>query len=529
MNTENESVVAHVGDLQDGQMKQVTIDGTDVLLVRVKGKYTAVGARCPHYGGPLVKGALHGERVICPWHHACFNVTTGGLEEPPALDALPRYALRQDDDAILISMPVESTTAQAEPGGTDQVACDTRVFVILGGGAAGHAAVETLRQEGFRGRIVLISRETQLPYDRPNLSKDYLAGTAEPGWLPLRDDAFYADHAIETWCGREVEHVDVGGRMISCTDGSSLGYDALLLATGGTPRTLDVPGTELENVLPLHSHDDANRIIAACKNAQRAVVVGASFIGMEVAASLAERGLAVTVVAPGAMPFEKTLGERIGRMFQNLHEENGVTFHLNEKVVRIEGQGDAEGVVLASGEYIATELVVVGLGVKPATHYLHGIILHVDGGVPVNACMKAADGVFAAGDIAWFPDHRTGELRRIEHWRVARQQGQAAAHAMLGHEMPYTSIPFFWTAQFGQRLNYVGYAPQWDELLFWGDPAQRDFLAFYVRRGKVVAASGLNHDTELAALEELMRIEQVPAPATLRDQKIDLVGLLQGK
>jgi apoptosis-inducing factor 3 len=528
MNKENEKVVAHVGDLQDGEMKQIAVDGTHVLLVRVKGQYAAVGATCPHYGGPLVEGAVHGERVICPWHHACFNVTTGGLEEPPAMDALPRYMVRQDGDSILVTMPVESTPAQTEPGGTDEGERDTRVFVILGGGAAGHAAAETLRQEGFRGRIVLITREEQMPYDRPNLSKDYLAGTAEPGWLPLRDEAFYVEQAIEAWCGREVQHVDTAGRTLRCTDGGALSYDALLLATGGTPRTLDVPGVELENVFPLRSLEDANRIIAACRDAQRAVVVGASFIGMEVAASLTERGLAVTIVAPGAVPFEKTLGERIGRMFQELHMENGVTFRLKERVVRIEGQSKVAGVVLASGEHIAADLVVVGLGVKPATHYVHGITLQADGGVPVNACMQAADRVFAAGDIAWVPDQLTGEVRRIEHWRVAQQQGRAAAHAMLGHEVPYTGIPFFWTTQFGQRLNYVGYAPQWDELLFWGDPTSRDFLAFYVKRGKVVAAAGLKHDAELAALEELMRIEQMPVPATLRDQRIDLVELLQG-
>ena len=527
MNKENERVVGHVGDLQDGEMKQVTVDGTDVLLVRVKGQYAAVGAACPHYGGPLVEGALHGTRLICPWHHACFNVTTGSLEEPPAMDALPRYAVRQDGDTVLVTVPVESTPTQAEPRGTDVSERDTRVFVILGGGAAGHAATETLRQEGFRGRIVLITREEQMPYDRPNLSKEYLAGTAEPEWLPLRDDAFYAEHAIEAWCGREVEHVDARRRMLRCTDGSSLSYDVLLLATGGTPRTLDVPGADLENVFSLRSLDDANRIIATCKDAHRAIVVGASFIGMEVAASLTERGLAVTVVAPGVVPFEKTLGERVGRMFQDLHMENGVDFRLNEKVVRIEGQGKVEAVVLASGEHIAAELVVVGLGVKPATHYLHGITLHDDGGVPVNACLKAAEGLFAAGDIAWFPDHRTGEVRRIEHWRVARQQGHAAALAMLGHEVPYMGIPFFWTTQFGLRLNYVGYARQWEDMLFWGDPTTRDFLAFYLREGKVIAAVGLNHDAELAALEELMRIERMPAPAALRDQRIDLVGLLQ--
>jgi apoptosis-inducing factor 3 len=319
------------------------------------------------------------------------------------------------------------------------------------------------------------------------LSKDYLDGNAGAEWLPLRNDEFYTEQDIEVLRGREVKHVNVAARTINFTDGEKLSYDA-------------------------------NRIMGTFRNAKRAVVVGASFIGMEVAASLTGRGLAVTVVAPGSVPFEKTLGERIGRMFQDLHLENGVTFSLKEKIVRIEGQKRVEGVVLESGERLAADLIIVGLGVKPVTDYVEGISLHEDGGVPVHSSLQAADALFAAGDIAWVPYQPTGELIRVEHWRVAQQQGRMAALAMLGKELPYSGIPFFWTAQFGQRLNYIGQAPKWDEIIFWGDPARRDFIAFYVRGGNVIAIAGINHDTELAIFEDLMRLGQLPPVDAVRDK-----------
>jgi len=537
MSNQNRAIVAQANDLQDGEMKQVKVGETDVLLAHVEGKYFATGAMCTHYGAPLVEGALHGSRVICPWHHACFNVTNGDLEEPCALDALPSYTVEQQGNNILVSVPTEQTDRRILKPVTI-TGQDTRVFVILGGGAAGQAALEELRRQDFAGRIVLVTREQRLPYDRTNLSKDYLDGNAGEDALPLRPDVFYQEHNIELLREHEVAQVDAQSRAITFADGNTLRYDALLLASGSKPRTLNVPGSDLQNVFTLRSVEDADKIIAVTQEIKRAVVVGASFIGMEATASLTRRKVAVTVVAPESVPFETTLGERIGKVFQGMHEEMGVTFRLQSKIVRIEGEGKVEAVVLESGERIATEAVVIGVGVQPLVDYVRGVSPQKDGSVMVDASLRVTEGLFAAGDIATFPYKLTGENIRVEHWRLAEQHGRTAAHAMLGQDKSYDGVPFFWTAHFGQALHYIGNTKQWDEIIFWGepekrgkaanegDPAMHEFIAFFVKHGKVVAVAGMNHDTETAAIEELMRTDKLPAPDALRT-RVDVVSMLK--
>ncbi len=535
MTDRNEAVVAHINDLQNGEMKQVKVGDTDVLLARVEGKYFATGATCTHYGAPLVEGVLHGSRIMCPWHHACFNVTNGDLEEPCALDALPSYKVQQQGNDVTVSVPIEMTDRRELEPVTGQ---DARVFVILGGGAAGEAALEELRRQGFAGRIVLVTREQRLPYDRINLSKDYLDGNAGEDALPLRPDEFYQKHNIELLREHEVTQVDAQNRVITFADGNTLHYDALLLATGSKPRTLKVPGSDLHNVFTLRSVEDAERIIATSKDISRAVVVGASFIGMEAAASLTRREVQVTVVESNSVPFETVLGERIGKMFQEIHEEMGVTFKMQSKVAAIEGDGKVEAVVLESGERILTDAVVVGVGVQPIVDYVQGISLEKDGSVAVDSSLKVRDGLYAAGDIATFPYKHTGEHIRVEHWRLAEQHGRTAAHAMLGQNVSYEGVPFFWTAHFGQALHYSGNTKQWDEIIYWGEPEQkgepasegspaiRKFIALFVKNGKVVVSVGMNNDTETAAIEELMRTEKLPPPDALRE-RIDVVSLLK--
>jgi NADPH-dependent 2,4-dienoyl-CoA reductase/sulfur reductase-like enzyme len=399
--------------------------------------------------------------------------------------------------------------------------------VILGGGAAGYAAAQTLREGGFKGRVLMITREDRLPYDRPNLSKDYLQGHAEPEWMPLRPDEFFTEHGIEVLRGKEVARVDAQAKTVSFKGGEQLAYDALLVATGGEPRTLPIAGSELKNVLTLRSFADADAIIAAAEAAKRAVVIGASFIGMEAAASLKTRGLEVTVVAPDQMPFEKTLGAEIGALFQKIHEDNGVQFRLGAKVARITGNGKVAAVELEAGEKLDADLVVVGIGVKPATDFLVGVNLHKDGGVMVDERLRAADGLYAAGDIAWFPSALTGERQRIEHWRTALQQGRIAARNMAGENIAYNSVPFFWTRQFDSGLIYVGHTTSWDEIIFQGDVSAQAFLAFYVKDGRVQAVAGMNREREMAAIEELMRLESLPPPDQLRSGPVNFLELLR--
>jgi NADPH-dependent 2,4-dienoyl-CoA reductase/sulfur reductase-like enzyme/nitrite reductase/ring-hydroxylating ferredoxin subunit len=524
--THKEVTVATTGEFNDGEMKQVSADGTDILLARVEGKYHAVGALCTHYGAPLVEGVLSGGRIVCPWHHACFNVATGDLEEPPALDALPCYEVRAEGENVIVSLPVERTDRRTPAMTGRDTSADGRLFIILGGGAAGYAAAQTLREDGFRGRVCLITREDRAPYDRPNLSKDYLSGHAEAGWMPLRADEFYEAYDIELVCKKEVTRVDARAKTITFEGGETQGYDALLVATGGVPRRLNIPGGDLKNVHLLRSFADADSIIESAKTSSRAVVAGASFIGMEAAAALAGRGLEVTVIAPSAEPFQSTLGPEIGAVFRRLHEEHGVKFKLGSMIYRVEGTGKAEAVVLEGGERIETDMVLVGVGVHPATGFLDGVTLHEDGGVIVDEHLRAAEGLYAAGDIAHYPDARTGERTRIEHWRTAQQQGRVVAHNMAGRATKFDAVPFFWTQQFDAGLLYVGHAARWDEIVYRGDVAGRDFIAFYVTGGRVSAAAGMSHDREMAIMEELLRLDRAPAPARLGGAALDLPSLL---
>jgi len=447
--------LANTSDLRDGEMKEIAVDERKILLARVDGNFHAVGATCPHYGGPLAEGVLCGTRVMCPWHHAAFNVVTGDLEDPPALDSLVRYELRVENDRILLSLPEDAEDRRTPCMVKRDSAADSRQFVIIGAGAAGYAAAQTLREEGFRGNVVMITREDRAPYDRPNLSKDYLHGHAEPEWMPLRGEDFFKEHDIDLVLNKEVTRVDARRKTITFESGERMEYDALLVATGGAPVRLNIPGADLKNVCVLRSFADADSIIETAKQSRRAVVVGASFIGMEAAYSLRERGLEVTVIAPSQEPFAATLGAEIGAMFQRVHESHGVRFKLGNIVYRFEGSHKVEAVTLDNGEQIETDMVVVGVGVRPLTQFLDGVELDQKGAVVVDSSLRAADGLYAAGDIASFPDLRAGERIRIEHWRTALQQGRTAARNMIGNDVAFDGAPFFWTPQLVAVLLYV--------------------------------------------------------------------------
>jgi len=522
-----EQAAAKVTDLKDGEMKEVTVGETKVLLARVNGKFHAVAGLCTHYGGPLPEGVLSGHKIICPWHQAQFSLLTGDLEEPPALDAVPRFDVRIEGDNVVVAVP-EGTTAKRTPSmARHDPRADGRTFVILGTGAAGNAAAETLRQDGFQGRVVMVSQENRLPYDRPALSKGYMHGATSADALPLRSEEFYNNHDIEVLLGQRVIDVSISARRVGFENGPSLKYDALLLATGGTPRRPQLPGANLENVLTLRSFDDASRIAGAAKPGLHAVVMGASFIGMEIASSLTRLGLSVTVVAPENVPFERTLGEQIGAMWQQVHEKRGVTFLLGSTVARIEGSHKVKSVVLGDGKQLKADLVVIGIGVRPATEYLRDVKLSPDGSVPVDGFLRVREDVYAAGDIASFPDWRSGQPIRIEHWRLAEQHGRIAAHNMAGRKVQFTSVPFFWTEQFEVYFQYVGHATTWDDVIFHGDVSKRKFVAFYVKDNKIVGTAGCNRDVQIAAAGELMRINRLPTPEELRGGPIDLVERLK--
>jgi NADPH-dependent 2,4-dienoyl-CoA reductase/sulfur reductase-like enzyme/nitrite reductase/ring-hydroxylating ferredoxin subunit len=523
--------VADASSFADGEMRQVQADGTDVLLARVDGRFHACTAFCTHYGAPLATGVLSGTTVLCPWHHAAFDVATGALAEPPALDALRSFDVKVEGDSVLVRVPDDADehgkgvdyreSDGREPAAPPASGDDDRLFLVLGAGAAAQAAAEALRASGYRGRLALVTREPRAPYDRTKLSKTYLGGDAGDDALPLRDAAFYERHAIEVWTDRTVTALDPGARQVTFEEGDPVTYDACLVATGGVPRRLPIDGADLEGVHTLRSWRDAREIVGEAEGARRAVVIGASFIGMECASQLNARGIDVTVVGKEDAPFAAAMGERVGNVFQAAAEEKGVRFRLGAEVERIEKTDDGLRVVVSS-EALDADLVVMGVGVRPATDFVPRTLRRDDGGLTVDAHLQLADGLFAAGDVAAYPDPRLGRHVRIEHWRLAQQHGRLAAHNMIAEGDPtvrparFESVPFFWTGQFGLNLRYVGHAEDWDEVVVDGSLDDRQFLAAYVEGGEVRAVAAVGRDQDAAAFHHLMARGQTPTPAEVR-------------
>jgi apoptosis-inducing factor 3 len=507
--------VASLRDLADGSMLPVEIAGTKILLVRDGDAVHAIGATCPHAGADLGTGVRNGGRIVCPWHKAAFCVRTGLLLEPPAVDSLPCYEVSIEGERVLVTLPEVERAHTA--GSTEQ-----RVFAIVGAGAAGALAAQTLRETGFNGRVVMFDEVNRVPYDRTLLSKYVLSGEPGAEKSPLQSQAFYKEHDIERRTGR-VTCLDAVRRRIDCADGFSLAYDTALMATGAAPIRPDIPGIGLENVFFLRNRSDADAILAQAERSERVVVLGASFIGMEVAASLRERGLDVTAVGMEQVPFEKQLGARVGGAFIGLHRKKGVAFRLGQEVAALEGDGRVRTVVLANGERLPADLVVVGFGVRPVTDYLRGIPLNQDGSVSADATLKVADGLYAAGDIVRFPLFGDGAAIRVEHWRVAQQHGRLAALNMAGQGRRYDGVPVFWTIQYLKRLDYVGHTADWDDVVIHGDLEKPEFLAYYVKDGKVAAAAGLDRDQDTAALIELLAMRRDWTPGELGASPADLL------
>ena len=518
--------VTKTNEIKDGEMMVFSLgDGKEVLLCNFNGQISALAPYCTHYGAPLADGILSGGKIICPWHHACFNAKSGDLLEPPAQDSLSKYEVKIKGDDVIIIYPEKPEGSRAPVMVKKDSSLDKRTFIIIGGGAAGNAAAQAMREAGFNGNILIVTQENRTPYDRPNLSKDYLQGTAQPEWMPLRSEDFYKEYGIDFLLNKKVKSVDSKNKKISFEHGDDLNYDKLLLAPGGIPRKLNLPGSDLKNIFYLRSFDDSDLIIEALKNSSKAVIIGASFIGMETAFSLSGRGLKVIVIAPEKIPFENLFGKEIGNLFKKKLEEKGIEFKLNNQVKGFEGDDSVKNVILQNDEKINTDFVVIGIGVKPATEFLTGFNLEKDGSIKVDEYMKVTNDIFAAGDIASFTDWRTGELTRIEHWRTALQQGRVAGFNMAGKKTPYKKVPFFWTNQAGLSFNYVGHTKSWDEIINKGDINEATFVSYFIKDNKIAAAAGNWMDKELDAVEILMLDDKLPSPDELKKENFDVVGL----
>jgi NADPH-dependent 2,4-dienoyl-CoA reductase/sulfur reductase-like enzyme/nitrite reductase/ring-hydroxylating ferredoxin subunit len=485
-------------DISDGGMLLGHVDGEAVLLAKRGTELFAIGATCTHYNGPLAEGLMVNDTVRCPWHHACFSLRTGEALRAPALNPVPCFRIEERGSTIFVREKIEKAPVQ-------HVKPDSHIrsIVIVGGGAAGNAAAEMLRRQGFKGSVTMLSADDSLPYDRPNLSKDYLAGNASEDWIPLRTPDFYKEQNIDVRLNARVVSIDTVEREVVLADGSHITFDALLLVTGADPVRLDIPGAELPHVHYLRTLDDSRALISKTKDAKRVVIIGASFIGLETAASLRARGIEVRVVGPQSRPLERVLGAELGDMVKAIHEEHGVVFHFGTTATAI----DKDSVTLKSGERLSADFVVAGIGVRPDTSLAKAAGITVDNGIVVDQYLQTSvPGIYAAGDIARWPDPHSGGPIRVEHWVVAERQGQTAAINMLGGRQPFDAAPFFWSQHFDVTVSYVGHAEKWDKIEIEGDPAARDCKVTYIQSGRKLAVATVSRDLEsLRAEAELER------------------------
>jgi NADPH-dependent 2,4-dienoyl-CoA reductase/sulfur reductase-like enzyme/nitrite reductase/ring-hydroxylating ferredoxin subunit len=488
-----------LASIPDGGKLLGTVGEEEVLLVRRGMELFAVGAHCTHYQGPLAEGLVVGDEVRCPWHHACFSLRTGEALRAPALDPIQCWRVERVGDAVVVG---EKAAPSASPKVSS--ASHPSSIVIVGGGAAGLAAAEMLRRKGYEGPLTTISADGDPPVDRPNLSKDFLAGTAGEDWIPLRPTEWYSEHKVDLVLNSRVISLDTKQKKVTTEDGKAYEYGALLLATGADPIKLPIQGAAPAKVFYLRSFADSKAIVAKAASAKRAVVVGASFIGLEVAASLRNRGLDVHVVAPEQVPMEKTLGSEVGKFVRKLHEEHGVVFHLGETVKHVDG----DKVTLSGGGTINVDFIVLGVGVQPSTALAEQAGLKMDRGIAVDEYLQTSvPGVFAAGDAARWPDLHTADRIRVEHWVVAERQGQTAARNMLGARERFDAVPFFWSQHYDVPINYVGHAEKWDTIDIDGDVDKKDCLVRYKRDGRTLAVVTIFRD--LASLEAEAEMEKL--------------------
>jgi 3-phenylpropionate/trans-cinnamate dioxygenase ferredoxin reductase subunit len=404
-----------------------------------------------------------------------------------------------------------------------------QTFVIVGASLAGAKAAETLRAEGFDGRVVLIGEETERPYERPLLSKEYLRGEKPAAKLYVHDEGFYAQHDIELMAGTHVESIDPSTHDITLPGGSRMPYSRLLLSTGAAPRPLEVPGAGLPGVRYLRRRADSDSLRAAITAASRVVVIGAGWIGSEIAASARQLGTEVAMVAPEAVPLERVLGPEVGGVYLDLHAANGVDLHLSTKIEAIVGNGAAEGVRTADGSVVEGDLVVVGIGVSPRDELARSAGLTVANGIVVDEFLRTSSpDVFAAGDVASTWNTMYNKRVRVEHWANALNQGVAVARNMLGQNTAYTKLPYFFSDQYDLGMEYNGYASDWDEVVVRGDPSGREFLAFWLKGGHVLAGMNANIWDQGDDIKALIRSGAIVDAERLEDPSVPLADLAKG-
>jgi NADPH-dependent 2,4-dienoyl-CoA reductase/sulfur reductase-like enzyme/nitrite reductase/ring-hydroxylating ferredoxin subunit len=484
-------------------------DGEPVVLVRQGDQIFAMGAVCTHYSGPLDKGLVVGQTIRCPWHHARFDLRTGEAIGAPALNPVSCFTVRRQGDLVTI-------TGKQTPDFRVVCPLNPSSVVIVGAGAAGAGCADMLRAKGYAGSVTLAGDEEPGPVDRPNLSKDFLAGTATEDWIPLRTRDYYDSIKVDLVTDDPVVRISPAVRQVSLRSGRVLTYGALLLATGAEPRALAIEGADLPHVYRLRTLADSKAIIAKAQTARSCAVIGSGFIGLEVAASLRHRGIAVSVIGQEPVPLAKVLGPELGRFIRAFHEQHGVRFYPSTTPRAIR----KNRVEIGDGIFVDADVVIIGVGVSPRTVLAEEAGLTVDNGVVVSDSLRtsAAD-VFAAGDVARYPEPVSGETARIEHWVVAERQGQAVARSMLGIGGTYREAPFFWSQHYDVTISYVGHASSWESCEIRGELEKHDACAIYRRNGRPIALATIGRDRLSLRIEAAFEQGEVAAvESVLRDQ-----------
>lgn len=522
-------------EFEEGTMREVQVgpegSKTAVLVHRHNGVFYATSPACSHYGAALKKGVSSAGRlggpptVSCPLHDATFDLQTGKVVRGPGLDGIAAYKASVAGGVVYAEVPSGIADGTGKHARLAPKFCrrdpkDKRTFALIGGGPASLAAAETLREEGFTGRIVMLAREPHLPYDRVVLSKNQ-DKTAED--LRLRSPEFFAERDIEFLGNTCVTRLDSKGRRVHYTAAEDdkeevLDYDKVLVASGGTPRKLFCPGSNMKGVFTLRTPEDAAEISKYAQKGRKIIVVGGSFIGMEVASSLKKKGCEVAVIAMESVPFERVLGKKVGASFARLLQKEDIQWFGSSQVRLFRGNESVNGVELEDGEVLAADAVVCGAGVLPNTRFVEGVPLDKNGAIVVTPllCSASEPTLFAAGDVCTYPAVKTGQLVRIEHWDVATQQGRVAARNMLGRFEPFTTTPFFWSQVLGKNLRFVGHAPDvLDRVIIEGDVSGFKFISYYTENDEIRAVATVNYDPIAVACAELMRRGQMPKVSEL--------------
>ncbi|KAE9408369.1 hypothetical protein BT96DRAFT_962732 [Gymnopus androsaceus JB14] len=511
-------------ELKDGQMKEVEFEQGKVLVSRLGDNYHATSAFCTHYGAPLAKGVLTADgRVVCPWHGACFNICSGDIEDAPAPSALHSFKAHVSNGKIHVTANPDFTLKDnmARPPKLSTAGFDAvgKGVVIVGGGSGAFQAVESLREHGYKFPITIVSKEPHAPIDRTKLSKALITDASKLQWKSPAD--LKIKYGVNLRVGVEVTSVELQDRRVILDGGKdTVIYDKLIIAPGGTPRKLPIPGVDLENVYTFRGVEDAKAVDSAASEGKKLVVIGSSFISMELVAALSKRKLAsIDVIGMEEFPFEMVLGKQVGAGLKKFHESQGVKFHMQtkiEKIVPREDNASLAGGVVVNGETLPADFVIMGVGVAPATEFLKSSGIEVDEYLRVCKLPANVEGVFAIGDVAHFP--QAGQLVRIEHWNVAGNHGRAVGKTIAGDLQPFVKTPVFWSAQ-GQQLRYCGYGVGHDDIVIKGDPGEMKFIAYYVKQGKIVAVASMQNDPVVSAASELLRLGLMPSPEEIKAGK----------